>query len=267
MSIRFKRLMAFAIDWTITLFPFIVIFSFLTAFLRQQSEINTLIALLLFLIVIFAFVAFILRDVIFKGRSLGKRIFGLYIYEKSSLKQASVKQCFFRNIFFFLYIIDGIILLATGQTIGDRAAGTLVTSKQGMESYNKDIQADSTMYNPPVSNKRKIKRAIEVFTLIVGCLIIFMGLIQIALNTRKNTDEYKIAYSYFIESHAFEELNVEEAKIRFNQYSWHTYTTEKEHSAIQTVEIGFMVNFKSFEVVCHKENDKWQVCKECTLFE
>ena len=89
MSVRFKRLLAFVIDWNITLFPFVFIFSFLTIFLRKESAVNLLIFLLCFFAIIVAFGAFVLRDVIFKGRSLGKRIFGLYVYEKSSLKQAS----------------------------------------------------------------------------------------------------------------------------------------------------------------------------------
>jgi len=102
--------------------------------------VNPLIFLFCFLAVIVAFGAFILRDVIFKGRSLGKRIFGLYVYDKNSLEQANAKQRCSRNIFFFLYFIDGILLLVTGQTIGDRVAGTLVTSKQGFESYTNEIQ-------------------------------------------------------------------------------------------------------------------------------
>ena len=76
------------------------------------------------------FVMFVLRDVIFKGRSLGKRIFGLYVYDKNSLEKASAKQCFLRNIFFIIYAIDGIILIATGKTVGDRVAGTMVMTKK-----------------------------------------------------------------------------------------------------------------------------------------
>ena len=262
MSVRFKRLIAFVIDWNITLLPFVVVFSFFAIFLRKESTVNPLIFLLCFFAIIFAFGAFVLRDVIFKGRSLGKRIFGLYIYEKSSLKQASLKQCFLRNIFFFLYFIDGILLLVTGQTIGDRVAGTLVTSKQGFESHTNEIQ-DSSL----APKQKKVKIVVLVIAIIIACLAIFAGLIQIVLNTRKDTEEYKVAYSYFIGSYAFKELNVDESKIRFNQYSSHTYTTNDNSSVSQTVKIEFVVNFKSFEVVCHKENDIWQVCNECTLFE
>ena len=262
MSVRFKRLIAFVIDWNITLFPFVFIFSFLTTFLQEESAINPLIALFCFFAVIFAFGAFVLRDVVFKGRSLGKRIFGLYIYNKSSSKQASTKQRFLRNVFFFLYFIDGILLLVTGQTIGDRVAGTVVTSEQGFEAYANGIQDSS-----PALKHKEVKIIVSVISIIIACLAIFVGLIQIVLNTQKDTEEYKVAYSYFVESDAFKNLNVDESKICFNQYSLHTYTSKDNSSVSQTVKIGFIVKFKFFEVVCHKENDIWQVCNECTLFE
>ena len=262
MSVKFKRLLAFVIDWNITLFPFIFIFSFLTTFLRKESAINPLIVLFCFFDIVFAFGAFISRDVIFKGRSLGKRIFGLYVYDKHSLEQASAKQRFLRNIFFFLYFIDGILLLVTSQTIGDRVAGTLVTSKQGFETYTNAIQ-DSF----PAPKQKNVKKVVLVIAIIIACLAIFVGMIQIVLNTKKDTEEYKVAYSYFVESQAFKKLNVDESEIHFNQYSLQTYTSNHYNSVSQTVKIGFIVNFKSFEVVCHKENDIWQVCNECTLFE
>lgn len=262
MSVKFKRLLAFVIDWNITLFPFIFIFSFLTTFLRKESAINPLIVLFCFFDIIFALGAFISRDVIFKGRSLGKRIFGLYVYDKHSLEQASAKQRFLRNIFFFLYFIDGILLLVTSQTIGDRVAGTLVTSKQGFETYTNAIQ-DSV----PAPKQKNVKKVVLVIAIIIACLAIFVGMIQIVLNTKKDTEEYKVAYSYFVESQAFKKLNVDESEIHFNQYSLQTYTSNHYNSVSQTVKIGFIVNFKSFEVVCHKENDIWQVCNECTLFE
>ncbi len=261
MNVRFKRLFAFIIDWNITLFPFVCVFSFIALSIKHESEINPLIVLLLFSIILFAFGAFILRDVIFKGRSLGKRIFGLCVYDKNSLTQANLEKCLLRNIFLFLYIIDGILLLATGKTIGDRVAGTLVTTKQGLESYTEETQNNSS-----VSKKEKTKKIILTFTVIIGCIILFIGLIQSILNTIKNTKEYGVAYNYFIQSDTFKELNVNESEIRFNQYSSYTSSSENNPSFSKTAEIGFVVDFKSFTVVCHKENGNWKVCNECTLF-
>ncbi|MBR4949330.1 MAG: RDD family protein [Clostridia bacterium] len=259
MDVRFKRIIAFVIDY-ITLFPILFIFVFLSTFLQTQSQSNLLRFLLFFNIIILAFGVFILRDVIFKGRSLGKRIFGLYVYDKNTLKQANVKQCFLRNIFFFLYFIDGIILLVSGQTIGDRVADTMVMSKKSFELYSEGIQKDSS-----IPKKNKIKIIVLIVAIFICFLIALEGLIQIALNAQKDSEEYKIAYSYFTESDTFKKLNVDESKINFNQYSKHT--NSKDTTVIQTAKIEFVVNFRAFEVVCHKENDIWQVCDDCTQFE
>jgi uncharacterized RDD family membrane protein YckC len=126
MNVKFRRSIAFIIDFNISIILPIFIFGYISTFL--QSEV--LIILVLFSTVIFALGIFIARDVIFKGRSLGKRILGLYVYNKKSLTPASKKQCFLRNIFLCLCLIDGIILLAMGETIGDIVAGTLVTSNR-----------------------------------------------------------------------------------------------------------------------------------------
>ena len=66
---------------------------------------------------------------IFKDRSLGKRIFELNIYDQRTRMPASVKQRIKRNIFIMIYPIDGIVLLATGTSIGDRVANTVVASR------------------------------------------------------------------------------------------------------------------------------------------
>ncbi len=267
MKIRFKRLFAFLIDWYVILIPAALITPYIPLFLNKQFEENPWVDFISLFIYLFPLGAFLLKDAVCKGRSVGKRLFGLYVYDQKTLKQADTKQCVLKNVFLFLCVFDAIILLVTGKTLGDRVAGTLVTSKQDLELYEKEIQDVSAMYTPPGLKKKKTKKAILIFAIIIGCLLAFVGLIQVILNQQKDTEEYKIAYDYFTESKAFEELNVDESKIHFNQYSSHTYTAKNNNSVSQTVEIGFVVNFKSFEVVCHKENDIWQVCNECTLFE
>ncbi len=258
MNVKLRRLIAFIIDFYISILPPTFIFTFLSTFLQSEA----LITIILFLTIIFALGAFIARDVIFKGRSLGKRILALYVYDKNSLTQASKKQCFLRNIFLCIYLVDGIILLATEKTIGDRVAGTLVTSKQGLDSYTNKIQ-DSF----PTPKQKKVTKVVLVIAIIIVALAIFSGLIQTVLNAQKDTEEYKVAYSYFVKSQAFKELNADESKIRFNKYSSSTHTSKDSDSITQTIKIGFVVNFQSFEVICHKENNVWQVCDKCTLFE
>lgn len=186
MGNRFKRMIAFLIDWNITLFPFLLVFMFIAGFLQRQSSVDPIIAIFCFLLVISAFVMFVLRDVIFKGRSLGKRIFGLCVYDKNTLQASSAKQCFLRNIFFFLYFIDGIILLATGDSIGDKVAGTVVLSQESLDSYKLAHTYSSDLADiSPVPKKKNPQNAMKVVVIIICCLVAFIGLIHILLNAQK----------------------------------------------------------------------------------
>ena len=74
-------------------------------------------------------VTFVFGDAIFRGRSIGKRIFGLYILNKITNEPASIKQRIIRNLFFFIYPVDGIILMATKESIGDKVIKTVVIKK------------------------------------------------------------------------------------------------------------------------------------------
>lgn len=76
-----------------------------------------------------------------------------------------------------------------------------------------------------------------------------------------------MAYDYLLTSDAFDALNADSSGIRMNQYASTTYSSANRDSVTQTVKIGFIVNYKAFEVVCHKENGVWQVCDACTLFD
>ncbi len=133
-SVTLRRIIAWIIDWNVCLFPPVIACMVLANFLNEESVIYYLIAILCLLLILSAFAMFVLRDVIFKGRSLGKRLFELYVYEKNSLQQATKKQLISRNIFFFLYLVDVFVLIFTGETIGDRVAGTVVVSESMRES-------------------------------------------------------------------------------------------------------------------------------------
>ena len=116
-----------------------------------------------------------------------------------------------------------------------------------------------------------MKKVIRIIALVCVIIIIFMaviiGVVQITLNAQKDSEEYKVAYNYLVSSDAFEKLNVDESKIRFNLYSYSRQISSNGKSVIHTAEIGFAVKFRSFNVICHKENGIWQVCDDCTRFE
>lgn len=263
MGIRIKRILALVIDWNICFFPLVFLAPLVYSLIGQQSTIAILSS---FLIMISPFALVVLRDVIIKGCSLGKRIMCLRVYDKETMRQASRKQCFLRNIFLFIYPIDGIILLATGYSVGDRAAGTVVGYRDVTKNkLPKDIRDSKN--TAPVPKEKKRKTAVKVVAIVICGMIAFVGLIQLALVAAKDSEEYKIAYQYLLTSDAYRTLHVDESKIRMNQYLLSFCSSDDGERTSQTVEIGFLVDFRRFTVVCHKENGLWQVCEECTLFE
>ncbi len=261
MADRFKRIGAFLVDWIITLFPFFTAAGLIVYFNREA--INSAIAVIVIVLAITPFILFALRDVIFKGRSFGKRMFKLYVLDKNSLEKASAKQCFIRDLFFFIYFIDGIILLASGSSIGDNLAGTTVLSKKTLENDNHTEPAKSQT----AKKKSNAKTAIAIVAILAVCGIGFLGFIFGILNMQKDSEEYKLAYNYLVTSDEFKEMNVDESKVWMNRYSSSTYSSIHSDDVTQTVEIGFFVNFKPFTVVCEKQDGEWQICEEQTNFD
>lgn len=265
-------MVAFLIDWNISFLPFVLIILLLVTIISSNKIDNDLIAMIMaifcILSVFSALAMFILRDVIFKGKSIGKRAMGLCVYDKKTLQKATVKQRFLRNIFLCIYLIDFVVLLVAGETIGDMVAGTVVLSEKSIDDYrNKQIDDGAAyVHNPQTNKKKSYKKIVIIVAVGLCCLIAFVGLVQAILNSQKGTVQYEIAYDYFVSSEAFKQLNVDESKIRMNSWSSHTYFTEDQEGATSTVEIGFMVGNKSFTVVCHQIDGVWQICDNCTLF-
>ncbi|MGM9592145.1 MAG: RDD family protein [Oscillospiraceae bacterium] len=262
MSDRFKRIIAFIIDWTLSILP---AFFMLLPLAVLSIQMTWLLMVFIILIGFSPIILFVLRDVIFNGRSLGKRIFGLCVYDKKSLGASSSKQRLLRNIFLFIYPIDGIILISTGESIGDRAAGTVVLSEASLERC-KEERAHSGI-PVPLSKKEKRKRALIITSIVVCCLLVFIVPVLIALNATKNTEEYKLAYDYLISSNAYKEMDADESDIHISSFSSQSHPYENSDHVSKTASIGFVVRYKSFEVVCHYDDGVWQVCDECTGFD
>ena len=128
-NVRFRRIIAWIIDWNLSGLPCLL---YATIFMDdfKRPSIQSVGYILIFVLLVFLYpVTFVFRDVIFKGRSIGKRIFGLYVLDINTNEPASIKQRIIRNLFFFIYPIDGIILLATKESIGDKAVNTIVVKR------------------------------------------------------------------------------------------------------------------------------------------
>lgn len=244
MKDRLKRILAFIIDWNLAMALVAAASCFLLIFPAM--------ALLIFPLILAALALFVLRDLIFKGRSPGKRLLKLHVFDRSTLEPAAPKQQAVRNLFFFLYVIDGIILLSSGQSIGDRVAGTIVSTEKPTSSPS------------PV---KKSRTAVIVIGVVAAFFLAILGFVLLMLNGQKDSEEYQAAYGYLVSSDAFEALGADESRIFMNSYSSRTQLDPEGGSPEKTVTMGFLVGSHSFEVVCHWEDGVWQVCEECTLFD
>ena len=126
---RIRRMLAYVIDWNLCWVPLIIYISLFSEYFRRPSLENVLLILGFMLLSAASPVLFIFRDVIIKGRSIGKRIFGLRIVDVNSGENASTGKKILRNVFFFIAEVDFFILITTKRTIGDRIASTSVVKK------------------------------------------------------------------------------------------------------------------------------------------
>ena len=128
-KVFFQRIIAWIIDWNLSCLPWLLYTIIFMDMLKYPSILNMGYLLILMLLVSLFPIVFVFRDLIFKGRSIGKRIFGLHILDKNTNEPASVKQKIIRNLFFFIYPVDGIVLIATKESIGDKVVNTVVVKK------------------------------------------------------------------------------------------------------------------------------------------
>ena len=275
---RIKRILAFFVDWYVLILPVVLLglMMMLIPELTSQPMIGFLI-LFLFAMVFGTMALMAARDVVFCGRSLGKRIFGLYVVDKKTLEPISKSRRFVRTIFFFLINwVEIILLLATGETLGDRVAAAQVLSKKTMESRRAELMAEQEMLAsdpgctqtptaaPAPGKPTSKKQIILVVGILLAALLAFVGIVQISLHSARNTEEARLAYTYVTESEAFAASGIKPSTLRMNQYSRNSFTENGETKT--TAEISFTARFRTFRVVCHKENDVWTVCGECTGF-
>jgi uncharacterized RDD family membrane protein YckC len=75
------------------------------------------------------FALFVLRDALLGGRSLGKRLLRLYVVDNgagAAHHTPNIFQLIFRNVFFFIYPIDALVVLFTDRSLGDMITNTRI---------------------------------------------------------------------------------------------------------------------------------------------
>ena len=137
--------------------------------------------------------------------------------------------------------------------------------------YGMPNQYNVGQLQPPKKRSKKSIVLIVVLAVVLplvaigGFIALIFGIVTGALNRVKDSEEYALAYSYLINSVAFDNLDVDESEIKFTGYE---KTIKPGSSHGDRVELTFFVDGSSFTVVCHQENDgEWFVCDECTFFD
>ncbi|MBQ2940246.1 MAG: RDD family protein [Clostridia bacterium] len=262
--IRLKRILAFFLDWILCMIPFALLFFAFTCIMTANpsignSPIIAVLSVLMALLILATFGTFLLRDAIFK-RSPAKRLLKLYIYDNKTLQPATGEQCVLKNLFFFIYPIDGLVLLFSGRSLGERVAGVVVTTEQGREMLLEKQVTHTEL--PTIRSKKEKNKSILVVVGIVAAILLFLSLIQTILHAKKDSDEYRLAHHYLITSEAFQEISAEEKNIRFTSYKF-----SGDGKGNGSASLVFVVKSRHFTVILHKENGVWRVCEECTKFE
>lgn len=270
-GVKLRRLLAWIIDWNICgLITIFLASVYLGVCAKAIAANNLLAAFGGFAVFLLYPITFVLRDVIFKGRSLGKRITRLVVLDKATGTLAKSGKCILRNLFLIIVHIDAIVMLVSGSSIGDKAANTIVVLKKDFESgFSSSAENEVSNINnyrapKPISTTKIV---IIVVSAVLAFIILLVSIVFISLGAVKNNEEYKLAYNYLINSKAFEEANAKESQIIFNRYSSRSFAGNANTPASRTVEMGFVVKCRSYEIVCHQTNGEWQVCTECTHFD
>ena len=87
-----RRIIAWIIDWNLSGLPCMIYTTIFMEVFKRPSFENIGYILIFILLVFLYIITFVFRDVIFMGRSVGKRIFRLFVLDKNTNEKASVSQ-------------------------------------------------------------------------------------------------------------------------------------------------------------------------------
>ena len=267
-QVRLRRLLANFIDTLIAMLPF---FCFMGVMLFLSYHNNgqltpdsgmffAILGMPLMFLSVLALL--LLRDVITKGRSLGCRATGLIVLNENTGERAQAKQLVLRNVLVLAAgSIDDLVMLITGRSLGDRVAQTITVSKKQAEELQGYINEPTTA--PPVfTDPKKTKKSV---ILIILCwflipVIFFVSVFAIIRHQIQSSEYYLAAQEYLLQSKAFNLTGADAEDVACVSSSA-TSNPDKGDATLV-----FAVNGKHHTVVCHKEGDTWEVCKDCTDF-
>ena len=122
---KLRRILAWIIDWNLCGIPALV-YAFIFKTITEAQGLKAVYALIFVLFVLSYPVLFVVRDVLFKGRSVAKRIFKLRVIDNETNELPKKQKLIIRNLFFFLYPVEFIMLLASDKSLGDMVTNTTI---------------------------------------------------------------------------------------------------------------------------------------------
>ena len=192
------------------------------------------------------FGAFLCRDYLLGGRSIGKRILGLSVVDRQTGEAVTGGRLVLRNLFFFLYPVDGGFLLFSGRSLGERTTNTRVIRARNHCAV-------------------RAKPFLIVGGIAAAVALAFGGLIFGTLKLAQGTEGYAISYDYLVRSEAFAAQGAEEDRIGLTGFSQNT--TVQNGIPTTTATYTFNVDGVSYAIICHPTGESWAVCGECTGFD
>ena len=239
-GVKIRRPLALLVDTVFSTLIAIILAvgaTFITAFLMLPEDIIAT-AVGVFAGVGYGF-AFMLRDAIAGGTSLGKRIFGLCVVDKVNAAKPVVWQRVVRTLGLALASTpDAIVALICGRSIGDFIAGTAVVSRK---DYNRRL-AEKNPLDPPVKVRKNRTGVTAFLTLVAMALVValvagFSYVMTIMLENEKQTEEYLYAYEALIESDEFAATGADSSELIFTAFD--RYTTLEDGGSVTIVEYTF----------------------------
>lgn len=177
------------------------------------------------------------RDWLLSGRSIGKRLLGLSVVDRTTGAPATGTQLFRKGLHFLVLPFDAFLLMLTGRSLGERISDTAVIHGKAAA---------------PIVPKRFYKL---IAVAAAAGLLLGFG-ISFGLNAAKENESYARSLDYLADTM----LITEEPQL--TGFSSSTHGTQHTHS------YTFIIDGSAVTVTCHPLPDgSWAVCTECTEFD
>ncbi len=265
-NVRIKRIFAYVIDYCVMgLFFLLNMIAGMKLLLSDNMVFSFVTALIMVFFAFLMIISFFLRDYICKGRSLGKRLMGLVVIDKTTGEPAIKRQLAIRNLIYFISIaqlIDGILMLTKGVSLCDNIAQTFVVSEKEWINYKKDPSEENLALSNSYSKKGIVIVAVSVIMLCVCFMAFSHSFLANTFNvTTSNTVQYNVAHNYIVTSGMLQEFSATKEDIKLTGVS---IKDRSDDNTEGTAIISFKIKRKRIDVILHIDRGRWVVCEECT---